>query len=524
MSDLHRAIQERGDDFRPDRTPPFKVLRDRKRRRDQRRTGAAVALSVAAVLGIAVVPSALSSGGGSTPDLADQAPGGEEYRYSINWTGNTDAYSDSVFEALTKRCFALPGLSGQGVDESLPPLLSGRIEGKDNADAFRDCAREAAPGANVDVLEGLSEQPPQTSYTLRPSVGRPLDPAVAEEIDRCLALPGVTGSAVQESNPPTYGITADEDAKSALEDCARDVPLFSLELAGRASEGDLTLAEMQALQARIGQDADSLAAQGVDLAAYGPNAARRQVNVGVASDLTTSDRVLRARYGDDIYVFAMNKAQDGRISTTVVTPRPTSATICDSAMTGQDACRVLSTEQAVRLASIFNEAVPLRADEVQCRSLAEAYLVTFVQPNIKPVPIEVSKGCGPLIVASKPYRLDPALRDAVARAFTSKAFSAPTGSGYSLTNLAASCGNAGNKAVTGTVTGPPGLIDFDGLVLELRTEQGRDGSTRPTAGDFTISNADPRGPTAQVVLRRDDGQVLTSGQVDLQLPAGVTCR
>lgn len=278
------------------------------------------------------------------------------------------------------------------------------------------CAEEAAPGAKVEVLEDLAEQPAQTAYTLRPGVIRPLQPSVAEEIERCLALPGVTGSSVQESDPPTYGLTVYEDAEGALEDCARDVPLYYLELAGRAERSDLTLAEMQALQTRIGQDAEALGAEGVDLAAYGPNAARRQVNIGVASDLTTSDRVLRDRYGDDVFVFAMNKAQDARMGAAVVTARPVSATICDSGSTAQNACRTLTADRAVVLAGLFNQAKPLRAEQVQCRSLAEAFVVTFVQPNIKPVPIEVSKGCGPLIVGAKQYRLDQTLRDAVARA------------------------------------------------------------------------------------------------------------
>lgn len=318
MSDLHRAIQERGNDFRPDRTPPFKALQDRKRRRDQRRAGAAVALSIAAVLGVAVVPSALGSGGVGSPDLADQPQVSADYAYTIDWHGNGDAYSESVSQALSERCFTLPGLSNQGIAYSSPPIFSGRIQSEDNADAFRQCAEEAAPGANVQVREDLAEQPAQIAYTLRPSVIRPMEPSVAEEIEQCLALPGVTGSSVQESDPPTYGITATEEARSGLEDCARNVPQYYLELAGRAERSDLTLAEMQALQARIGRDADLLQAQGVDLVAYGPNAARRQVNIGVASDLSVSDRVLRDRYGDDIYVFAMNKAQDARMGGRVV--------------------------------------------------------------------------------------------------------------------------------------------------------------------------------------------------------------
>jgi hypothetical protein len=52
MSELHDAIQQRRDAFRPEHTPPFSRLRDRKRRRDQYRTAAALGMSVAAVVGL----------------------------------------------------------------------------------------------------------------------------------------------------------------------------------------------------------------------------------------------------------------------------------------------------------------------------------------------------------------------------------------------------------------------------------------------------------------------------------------
>lgn len=416
--DLHRAIQERGNAFRPDRTPPFQRLRDCKRRRDQRRAGAAVALSVAAVLGVAVVPSALGSGGSGTSDLADQAGASAEYAYTINWRDNTDAYSDAVYEALTGRCLTLPGLGESAMSRSLPPGLSGRIKGADNADAFRKCAEEAAPGANVEVLEDLSEQPAHTAYTLRPALVRPMEPSIAQEIEQCLALPGVTGSSVQESDPPTYGITAREDAKRALEDCARNVPLYYLELAGRAERGDMTLAEMQALQARIGQDAHLLEAEGVDLAAWGPNAGRRQVNVGVASDLTLSDRVLRERYGDDIYVFVMNKAVSQRIGkdTDAVLADPTGVSICDTGES-QDACRSLGQQEATALARVFNEAEAIQTTDILCRSLSDAWRVHFTHPSAMTIPVDVPKGCGPLMIGSQQYRLDPSLQQAVNEAY-----------------------------------------------------------------------------------------------------------
>lgn len=70
MSDLHRAIQDRADDFQPLLTPPFEELRARKRSRDQRRTVGAVALAAVAVLAVAAGPSALGLTSRSGPSTA----------------------------------------------------------------------------------------------------------------------------------------------------------------------------------------------------------------------------------------------------------------------------------------------------------------------------------------------------------------------------------------------------------------------------------------------------------------------
>jgi hypothetical protein len=150
----------------------------------------------------------------------------------------------------------------------------------------------------------------EISYTLRPAVTRPQDPAAAEAIAGCLALTGVTGTDVEQSDPPTYNATVRADARTRFEDCARDIPLYRLELAGRPVSGKLTLAQMQALRDRINADVDALNAQGVELVHWGPDVSRRQVGVGVASDLAISDKVLRDRYGDDVYVTASNRASE----------------------------------------------------------------------------------------------------------------------------------------------------------------------------------------------------------------------
>jgi hypothetical protein len=72
MSDLHRAVEDEIDAFRPDRTPPFAGLLARRRARDRRRTATgAVALSVVAVAGIVFVPSILSGGEDRLPSYAN---------------------------------------------------------------------------------------------------------------------------------------------------------------------------------------------------------------------------------------------------------------------------------------------------------------------------------------------------------------------------------------------------------------------------------------------------------------------
>ncbi len=75
MSDLHQAVEDEIDAFRPDRTPPFAGLLARRRARDRRRTATgAAALSAVAVIGIAFVPSALSGGEDRLPSVAQTGP------------------------------------------------------------------------------------------------------------------------------------------------------------------------------------------------------------------------------------------------------------------------------------------------------------------------------------------------------------------------------------------------------------------------------------------------------------------
>lgn len=314
--ELDRVVDARIEAFRPGATPSFTAIERRKRRRDQRRAAAGAALPVLAVAGVAFVSTAVGRGDGGAR-VADQVPAVTDYLYRISWGSSPDAYSAQVLAALNERCLRLPGVSDTGTLRSLPPILGGRLSGRENVDAFRDCVSNAAPGADLQVVEVEEDldEGEETSYTLRPAVVRPQDPAVADAVERCLALPGVSGSSVEESDPPTYGATVRRDAAEQFEDCARDIPLYTTELARRPDSGTLTLAQMQALRDRISAERKELEAAGVTLVHWGPSAARRQVVVGVASDLVASEKALRDRYGDDVYVVVAETANKARVET-----------------------------------------------------------------------------------------------------------------------------------------------------------------------------------------------------------------
>lgn len=153
MSDLHRAIQDRAEDFAPALTPPFSALRSRKRRRDQRRTGAAVVLVVLAVLSVAVGPSAF---GLLVPkgSEAGQVAGAEHtYRFTVGFP-SAQANLRSQDKALNRRCYTLPGVTQAPLPPTDVPNLggpsaSGRVSGTDQADALRNCVERVVPGSQI---------------------------------------------------------------------------------------------------------------------------------------------------------------------------------------------------------------------------------------------------------------------------------------------------------------------------------------------------------------------------------------
>lgn len=166
MSDLHRAIQERADDFRPDRTPPFDALRDRKRRHDQQRAGGAVALSVVAVVGVALGSSVFGSSGGegdssgqiaATPPSATASPSQTAAAPTVAGTAD---YMDRLYACLNEKGYTFT----EGPDGGWSGAISGSDvpyeEARRAFDAHRsECRRE----------RGVSDQTPPNPAAGQPS-------------------------------------------------------------------------------------------------------------------------------------------------------------------------------------------------------------------------------------------------------------------------------------------------------------------------------------------------------------------
>ena len=227
MSDLHRAVEAEFDAYRPTLLPPFAVIRTRKRRREQRRVGAAVALSVDAVLAAAVGPSALGQilkPSIAPAVIAGPAPSATQddarFAYGVSWRTEATAYSKEDDLLLQQKCLTLPGVVMGPTLTSLPPIYSGQIIGTSNAGAFRACAGEAAPGANVTV----SPLPPTTGpVQFRIRYGDPdkfQDARDTPLVQQCLNVPGVSVPADPYfSRPPTYNVTASGQKADDLRQC-----------------------------------------------------------------------------------------------------------------------------------------------------------------------------------------------------------------------------------------------------------------------------------------------------------------
>lgn len=134
--------------------PSFEALKARRRASDRRRIGASVVVSALAVAGIAFVPGAFRSDEGKAPAQVAQ-PGGEVFGFLIKAAYRGKDLSDRV---ALQRCLNMPGTSQVAVLYSFPAQYSGRVAGRDNADALKDCV-ETVPGWDVTLTPVANVSP-----------------------------------------------------------------------------------------------------------------------------------------------------------------------------------------------------------------------------------------------------------------------------------------------------------------------------------------------------------------------------
>ena len=238
--------------FRPDRTPPFAALQARKRRRDARRGGPALAATALAVAGVAVVPSALTGGASSpsgrdtqvyaapspsgagvdgacdatVPDGACSDGGLAPNRFYIRYDLQSADDDEQFREPEIKECVALPGVTGTTTEESLPPKRTVEVQG-DRAQAFLACAR-AIPG--VVVTADSEAAPPEAQDGTRYGVGvgwgddpGSYDDAAEAAVQRCFSETGLEELSTLTSLPPSHsGKITGKAAADALKTCIAD--------------------------------------------------------------------------------------------------------------------------------------------------------------------------------------------------------------------------------------------------------------------------------------------------------------
>ena len=235
MPDEHRAVEAELDAYRPAATPPFALVRARRRARGRRRTGGAVAVSALAAVGVALLPSVLGSGQGG-PVTSRQAAGPEP---TAAQDGVRYGYAVSTRDAgrELERCLSLPGvLQGLTLTTSTP-VRTGQIAGSGNADAFQACVEDIASVVHVTVTRFADTLPGRPvsfsiSYAGPASYDGRRDDAVLRS---CLDLPGVPEPVDPFfTHPPTYAVTvAEPEHVDAFRACLAGIGGISvLETAG----------------------------------------------------------------------------------------------------------------------------------------------------------------------------------------------------------------------------------------------------------------------------------------------------
>lgn len=538
MSDLHRAVQAELEAHLPERTPPFAELKSRKRRRDQRRTVGAVVLSAAAVVGVAVIPGAL----GLRDGQAQQAAGaGPALPFSVNWAERRD-YNDDVDAALNRECFALPGVRGVGAATSLPPSYSGQVSGEDNAEALRVCVARTAPGAALRIDGAPAGGPREFSYSLR-WTDQPTsyyEQVLQDLEDECLDGEAFTDGMVAQSLPPVVsGRVAGRDNADRLEACVRRyAPGSTLLLIGPALVQTVTGPVSYGLSynddGRYAPADDDFLRRCLDLPGVSDVQAERSrpPRYGVTVTGAEENGKFRACVGGSVPNVVLREWGPADVPTPQEEPgalrlptNPLGATICLGEHE-DGRCRLVDEAAARSLVQVLNTSRPATAADSLCRSLAEAFMVTFEHISAFPSTIEVSRGCGPLVVLGKHYNHGPEVKAAVARAYEAGSpIDTDGATGPVLRNLRADCGDAGQIVVMGVVQSSSEAFE-DGLKVELRADGAKLGDAALTAPGFTIRNANPSGlpDTGQLVLLARDGATLAVENVSLRPPPGLLCR
>jgi hypothetical protein len=235
MSDaLDRAVDAQIDAHRPGSVPPFEAIEARKRGRDRRRMAVGTgALSVVALAGAGMVVPALDGGGDRlTPGEPSQAAAVTRFAVQYATSSAAEGRSDGADAALA-RCLELPGARGTaGAKLSDPIVWVVTVDGTpEQTTAVRDCLA-ALPDAKVQTVPDADTTDGQDRTFRVSSDGTADADAYTAGVEKCLALPGVTGSSVQESYPATYEMRASGEAARSLAGCLAGAPGAEVEESG----------------------------------------------------------------------------------------------------------------------------------------------------------------------------------------------------------------------------------------------------------------------------------------------------
>lgn len=197
-------------------------------------------------------------------------------------------------------------------------------------------------------------------------------------------------------------------------------------------------------------------------------------------------------------------------------PSVTGARVCLADFSGgypDSGCRSLDEGSARRLAAALDGAEQLAGGTV-CTAGGPQYRILLAEPGTKPAPIVVPTPCGPITVVGNAFRLNERVVRAVATEYArgAKNIGSTDETRVTLSDVGRGCGPSDMVGIVGTVSGPPSLLDYDGLQVEVKAEGTLVGSVRLTSSEFIVY---PKGggelpETADVTVVTDDRVVVAS--------------